>query len=102
MESPYWWWQVAPVSVLVVDDSPGEIPSYAESAFAGITSACNICLWPPTFLSATLAASGFVLDARARRRARHGLCTKCNYNRTGLAPTALCPECGASAADPVR
>ncbi len=23
-----------------------------------------------------------------------GLCARCDYDRTGLAPTAVCPECG--------
>jgi hypothetical protein len=34
----------------------------------------------------------------ARRRARPGGCPACGYDRTGLAPEAVCPECGASAA----
>ncbi len=29
-----------------------------------------------------------------RRRAQLNLCPKCNYDRTGLAPDARCPECG--------
>ncbi len=95
MNCPYWWWQFAPVSV--DDASPGEIPSFGGAAFTRITSAWNICLWPLAIVSATLAALGFVLDARARRRARVGLCPKCQYDRTGLAIGAVCPECGAGA-----
>ncbi len=35
------------------------------------------------------------LDTLApRRRARLNLCPKCNYDRTGLAMGAVCPECG--------
>ncbi len=34
------------------------------------------------------------LDARARRRARLDLCSTCTYDRTGLAPDVVCPECG--------
>ncbi len=40
-------------------------------------------------------------DSLARRRARIGLCPKYRYDRAGLAADAVCPECGASAADPV-
>ena len=37
------------------------------------------------------------LDAVARR-SRLNLCPKCNYDRTGLAAGAVCPECGAAPA----
>src|SRR4051812_31277338 len=30
-----------------------------------------------------------------RQRIRSGRCGSCGYNRTGLAPAAACPECGA-------
>ena len=33
-------------------------------------------------------------DALANRRVRLNLCPKCNYDRTGLAAGAVCPECG--------
>ena len=42
-------------------------------------------------------AAAWRLDALPRRRARAGLCPKCGYNRTGLAPGAVCPECGSAA-----
>ena len=42
-----------------------------------------------------LAAAARRLDALATRRARLNLCPKCNYDRTGLAATAVCPECAA-------
>ena len=32
-------------------------------------------------------------DVYARQRSK-GLCPKCCYDRTGLAPTSICPECG--------
>lgn len=47
-----------------------------------ITGAPAATLWWNDYLS-------------ARRRARQGLCPKCGYPRTGLAPSATCPECGA-------
>ena len=34
------------------------------------------------------------LDILARRRDRLGRCPKCNYDLTGLAAGAVCPECG--------
>jgi hypothetical protein len=40
------------------------------------------------------------LDTLAHRRARLNLCPTCNYNRTGLAPRAICPECGTAPAAP--
>ena len=51
-------------------------------------------VWPMIVgvLIATVAA--WRLDALARRRDFTGLCPKCNYDRTGLAVGAVCPECG--------
>ena len=51
-------------------------------------------LWPAPTLSLTLACIAWYLDTIARRRARLNLCRKCNYDRTGLAVGAVCPECG--------
>ncbi len=53
-----------------------------------------IPLWPLTLAAASVALSAWRLDTLARRRARLNLCPKCNYDRTGLAPVAKCPECG--------
>jgi hypothetical protein len=49
----------------------------------------------PTLLAT---AAAWRLDARARRRARAGLCATCHYDRAGLATSAVCPECGAPSA----
>jgi hypothetical protein len=59
-----------------------------------------IPLWLP--LSGMLLATAIAwrLDTLARRRAQLNLCPKCTYDRTGLAPNAKCPECGASAGGP--
>lgn len=54
-------------------------------------------LWFVALPPAALAAGAWRLDALARRRARLNLCLKCNYDRTGLAPEAVCPECGQGA-----
>lgn len=53
--------------------------------------------WIPALLTGAVAAMAWRLDALARRRARHGLCPKCHYDRAGLAAGAVCPECGAGA-----
>ena len=51
-------------------------------------------IWFLIALSSFISAFAWRLDTLARRRARIGFCHKCNYSRTGLAPSAVCPECG--------
>jgi hypothetical protein len=51
-------------------------------------------LWIPPSLLGVATAAAWRLDTLARRRARVGLCPTCNYDRTGLPPGAVCPECG--------
>jgi hypothetical protein len=58
-----------------------------------------IPLWLPMLASLLVSAVAWRLDTLARRRARVGLCPKCNYDRTGLAAGAVCPECGAAPAN---
>ena len=57
----------------------------------------GVPLWVPAGVFLLVTATAWRLDTLARRRARIGLCPNCNYDRTGLAPGALCPECGAPA-----
>ena len=52
-------------------------------------------LWIPTILTLAITYRAWHLDTLARRRAKLNLCSKCNYDRTGLAAGAVCPECGA-------
>jgi len=54
-------------------------------------------LWLPFLLVAIPTALAWRLDTLATRRARVGMCPKCSYPRTGLAPSSPCPECGAAA-----
>jgi hypothetical protein len=58
-------------------------------------------LWPLVVGASLVTAIAWRLDALARRRARGGLnlCPNCNYDRAGIAADALCPECGAPAAN---
>jgi hypothetical protein len=53
-------------------------------------------LWLPAALSLGATGGAWRLDTLARRRACAGLCPKCHYDRTGLAASAVCPECGAA------
>jgi hypothetical protein len=62
--------------------------------------AWSIPLWIFVLPVAVASGAAWHLDTRARRRAKLDLCPKCGYNRTGLTPGAVCPECGtASVAD---
>jgi hypothetical protein len=53
-----------------------------------------ICLWPLPLLLTVLGLPVLVSGVRARRRAKAGSCPACGYDRRGLAPGAVCPECG--------
>ena len=53
---------------------------------------------PARALALTDLGTGEPAEALSRRRARLNLCRKCNYDRTGLALDAVCPECGSSSA----
>lgn len=55
-------------------------------------------LWPLLTASTVVAAAGWRADLLARRRAAPGFCPTCSYDRAGLAPQAVCPECGAAPA----
>ena len=58
----------------------------------------GIPLW--LFAGAAGAAAGFAWF-RDRPPLRATDCPKCHYDRTGLAPGAVCPECGAAAPESV-
>ena len=53
-------------------------------------------LWAVVAPITSITALAWRLDARARRRTKLNLCPKCNYDRTGLAAGAVCPECGST------
>ncbi len=62
-----------------------------------ILATTRIPLWAPFLLAAFVTTIVWRLDTLARRRAKLGACPKCSYSRTGLAPNAVCPECGTAA-----
>jgi hypothetical protein len=51
-------------------------------------------VWALVIPVLVLTVTAWVLEGQAARRRRRGRCPKCNYDRTGLAPDAKCPECG--------
>jgi hypothetical protein len=62
----------------------------------GLPRALVIPLWAPTLVVFIPTVIAWRLDALARRRerVRLRLCLKCNYDRSGIAADAKCPECG--------
>jgi hypothetical protein len=59
----------------------------------------HIPLWPLAILVLGAAMVAWRLDTLARRRAKLDACPKCSYSRTGLVPSAVCPECGSPASN---
>ena len=51
-------------------------------------------IWMIVPVTSVSTITSWRLDTLARRRARLNLCPKCNYDRAGLVPNAVCPECG--------
>jgi hypothetical protein len=58
------------------------------------TLSMKVPLWMPFALWAIPTITLFALDLASARRRRMGQCAKCGYDRAGLAPGAVCPECG--------
>jgi hypothetical protein len=49
-------------------------------------------MWLVATASLVVTVRAWHLDAHARRLACLGRCLKCQYDRTGLAPNAVCPD----------
>ena len=79
-----------------------EVATYAPLRDSPLTGTAPLLpIWPGFLADSFLFAliwSPLVLIAPLRRalRRRRGLCAWCSYDRRGLQPGALCPECGAS------
>jgi len=56
-----------------------------------------IPLWVPALLAAACSAVAWRLDALAARNVAVHPCSRCGYERAGIAKGAKCPECGAEA-----
>lgn len=77
--------------------NPWRVYSTVQADTFGAIWFVGVPLWmfaPPALAASAIA---WAIDARIRRRASTHLCAKCAYDRTGLAPSAVCPECGAAA-----
>jgi hypothetical protein len=71
-----------------------------SSQMAALSTRLDFLLWIPAHIATAITATAWCLDARARRRAMIGACPNCSYSRAGLAPSAVCPECGSPAPAP--
>ena len=54
----------------------------------------SVPLWLPASISLLATAIAWPLIPLLVRRAREGACPACGYDLAGLAPGAVCPECG--------
>ena len=62
----------------------------------------SVPLWAPLLTCILPPLIAWRLDTLARGRARVDSCPKCNYDRTGLAAGAVCPECGTAPKWPAK
>ena len=81
----------------ICDRAPLRLHWWFDSRQKFTYQAYSIPLWPPFLLSLLATAAAWRSDAKHLRRAREGTCLACGYDRAGLAPGAVCPECGAAA-----
>jgi hypothetical protein len=116
-----WWWirwersdggwiGVLGGSLLVTSDGPERVGLVAPGLHAlrwhgsfhwlpmhilSRTPFVLVPLWPIALIFVVPTLIAWRLDTLARRRARIGNCTTCNYDRRGLPGASPCPECGA-------
>ena len=77
--------------------SSWELHWWPEFNRAGTRWGLAVPIWMLIIPLLAATAIAWRLDTLASRCARVGLCPKCHYDRAGLAPGAVCPECGAAA-----
>ncbi|MCC6228996.1 MAG: hypothetical protein IT432_07200 [Phycisphaerales bacterium] len=64
------------------------------------TTVVVLPLWMPSIVAIAFSVWFYRDHRREERERRLGCCTACGYDRSGLASTAPCPECGAAATQP--
>jgi len=62
--------------------------------FNGPYRSVYLPLWGLSLISLAGAGAAWRLDVLVHRRALANPCPRCNYDQTGLAAGAVCPECG--------
>lgn len=67
-----------------------------EWRFGPTEGVAAVPLWAPAGAGLLVAAVGWGLGRRARRRIAAGACLACGYDRSTLPPASPCPECGAA------
>ncbi len=77
----------------------GDINPYAPALWwrqraSALGTRFTVPLWMPALPFATMTAIAWRLEHRQLFRSKRGLCLKCGYPRSGLAPKSSCPECG--------
>lgn len=75
---------------------PMELPTMNGITIRHREVAASIPLWVLLALIAAPTAWLWRRDRRLRRALAAGFCASCGYDRAGLAPDAVCPECGAA------
>ena len=81
----------------IVFTDRGSIPWWFNpGGLSRLVTVAEIPLWPAPLMSLLITAFFWHRDAVDRARSLRGVCPKCNYDRTGLAAGAVCPECGAA------
>jgi hypothetical protein len=56
----------------------------------------RVSIWPLVVTTLLITTAAWSIDAASRRRERMKLCHSCRYDRAGLAPGTVCPECGSA------
>ncbi len=96
-------WLVHPQSMpgeLII--SPSEQPGFKWWFYwndDSLDTSFGTPIWILALGAVLMAAYARRLDELAWRRDRVGVCARCDYDRSGLAVGAVCPECGAAASE---
>jgi hypothetical protein len=80
-----------------IEWTPGRMQTFVVGAATPVEDVWYIPIWPAVLMFGVCYGALVGREAQLARRTRIGRCVACAYSRIGLAPTAPCPECGASA-----